>query len=315
MTAKVLVSNMMMLKERQRFEAEISARGWEPVFAEVNQYLNEEECLRYAGRVDAWLAGDDQVTRRVLEHFLPRLKGIAKWGTGLDSIDLAAARQLGVPVKNTPAAFSEAVAEVALAYMLMLTRHLLTIDQGVRKGEWLKPRGLGLFGRTCGLIGFGAIGQGIGRRVKSCGMTILAYDPPLKANGGLTNGPLADTEFVELDRLISECDVLCLACNLTPDNWHILNADRLKSMKKDAVVVNVGRGPLVDEAALAQALAAGEIAGAGLDVFEVEPLPAESPLRKLPNVVLGSHNANNLNSAVEFVHANTMKNLTAILVG
>ncbi|HVW77365.1 MAG TPA: phosphoglycerate dehydrogenase [Alloacidobacterium sp.] len=315
MTARVLVSNMMMLKERPRFESEIAHKGWEPVFADVDQYLSEEQCLQYAGQFDAWLAGDDQITRKVLEAFLPRLKGIAKWGTGLDSIDLAAARELSIPVLNTPAAFSEAVAETALGYMLMLTRYLLAVDQAVRRGEWPKPRGLGLYGRTLGLIGFGAIGQGIARRAKGCGMTILAYDPPIAAKGGITEGPLADTEFVELDRLIAESDVVCVACNLTPENRHIIHLGRLKAMKSDAILVNVGRGPLVDEAALADALASGEIAGAGLDVFEIEPLPADSPLRTLPNVVLGSHNANNLNSAVEFVHANTMNNLARILAG
>jgi phosphoglycerate dehydrogenase-like enzyme len=313
MTAQVLVTNLMMLKERARFEAEICAQGWQPFFADVNQYLSEEQCLAYGGKFDAWLAGDDCITRRVLEAFLPRLKGISKWGTGLDSIDLVAARELDVPVFNTPGAFSEAVAEVAVGYMLMLSRHLLAVDQEVRAGGWPKPYGLGLFGRQCGIIGFGAIGQGIGRRVKGCSMSIIAYDPPLKARGGLTEGVLKDVPFVDLDQLIAESDVVCLACNLTAENRHIINADRLKAMKKDAILINVGRGPLVDEAALSAALVAGSIAGAGLDVFEVEPLPPDSPLRTLPNVVLGSHNANNLHSAVEYVHANTMNNLARIL--
>ena len=313
MSKQVLVSNLMMLKERPRFEAEIAAKGWVPVFADVDQFLSEEQCLAYAGKFDGWLAGDDRITRNVLSAFLPRLKGIAKWGTGIDSIDVAAARELNVPVLNTPGAFSEAVSEVALGYMLMLTRHLLDVDRTVRDGGWPKPCGLGLYGRVCGLIGFGAIGQGIGRRAKGCGMSILAYDPPLRAKGGLTEGPLADTEFVDLDQLVAESDVVCLACNLTPENRHIIGEKQLKAMKKDAIVVNVGRGPLVDEAALIAALTAGKIAGAGLDVFEVEPLPSDSPLRTLPNVVLGSHNANNLNSAVEYVHSNTMNNLAKIL--
>jgi D-3-phosphoglycerate dehydrogenase len=308
MKPRVLVSNIMMLKERPRFEAAIAEKGWEPVFADVDQFLSEEQCLATAGQYDAWLAGDDRVTRRVIEACLPRLKGIAKWGTGLDSIDLVAARELGLPVHNSPAAFSEAVAEVALGYMLMLTRNLLAVDQGVRSGEWPKPCGLGLYGRICGVIGFGAIGQGIGRRAIGFGMKVIAHDPPLAANGGVTG-----FEFADLDTLLATSDVVCLACNLTPDNKHLINAARLRRMKKDAIVVNVARGPLVDEAALIDALRDGRIAGAGLDVFEVEPLPMQSPLRKLPNVVLGSHNANNLLSAVEHVHTNTMNNLAKIL--
>jgi D-3-phosphoglycerate dehydrogenase len=313
MTVQVLVSNLMMLNDQARFESAIAAKGWVPVFADVDQFLSEDQCLRYAGQCDAWLAGDDRITRNVLAAFLPRLKGIAKWGTGLDSIDLVAARELSIPVLNTPAAFSEAVAEVAVGYMLMLTRHLLEVDQAVRRGGWPKPRGLGLYGRACGIIGFGAIGQGIARRIKGCGMSIMAYDPPLQAKGGMIDGPLADTVFVDLDRLITESDVVCVACNLTVENRHIIGEKQLKAMKREAILVNVGRGPLVDEVALAAALASGGIAGAGLDVFEVEPLPGDSPLRAFPNVVLGSHNANNLNSAVEYVHANTMSNLAKIL--
>jgi len=313
MTKRILVSNIMMLNERPRFEAEIRARGWEPVFPDVDQFLDEAACLILAGQFDGWLAGDDRITRAVLEAFLPRLKGIAKWGTGLDSIDLAAAAELGIPVKNSPAAFSEAVAEVAIGYMLMLTRSLLAIDQGVRAGEWPKPRGLGLFGRTLGLIGYGAIGQGIARRARGCGMTVIAHDPPLAAAISDSGPDMPDVTFMDVDALMAEADVVALACNLTAENRHIVNAARLALMKPDAIVVNVGRGPLVDEAALIAALEAGQIAGAGLDVFEEEPLPMTSPLRSLPNVVLGSHNANNLHSAVEHVHANTLANLDRIL--
>jgi D-3-phosphoglycerate dehydrogenase len=308
MTKRILISNIMMLNERPRFEAEIRARGWDPVFAEVGQFLSEKACLSFAGQFDGWLAGDDQITRAVLEAHLPRLKGIAKWGTGLDSIDLAAAADLGIPVLNSPAAFSEAVAEVAIGYMLVLTRSLLVIDQGVRAGEWPKPCGLGLFGRTLGLIGYGAIGQGIARRARGCGMHVIAHDPPIAA----ARPDLPDVTFIDVDELMAEADVVALACNLTTANRHIVNASRLALMKPEACLVNVGRGPLVDQAALIAALKAGRIAGAGLDVFEEEPLPMTSLLRHLPNVVLGSHNANNLHSAVEHVHVNTLANLDGI---
>jgi D-3-phosphoglycerate dehydrogenase / 2-oxoglutarate reductase len=191
----------------------------------------------------------------------------------------------------------------------MLTRSLLAIDQGVRAGGWPKPRGLGLFGRTLGLIGYGAIGQGIARRARGCGMTIIAHDPPLAA----VRPDMEGVTFMDVDALMAEADVVALACNLTAENRHIVNTARLALMKPEAIVVNVGRGPLVDEPALIAALQAGQIAGAGLDVFEEEPLPMTSPLRSLPNVVLGSHNANNLHSAVEHVHANTLANLDGIL--
>lgn len=306
-TPRVLVSNIMMLKNRDRFDCEIRALGAEPVFADVEQYLSEEACLAYAGDFDVWCSGDDRITRKVMEAFLPRLRGIAKWGTGIDSIDLPAAEALELPVLNSPGAFSEAVAEVGIGYMLMLSRHLGMVDRAVRSGQWPKPMGGGLWGKTLGLIGFGAIGRGIGRRAASCGMNILAYDPPI--------AHLIDTgaNFVGLEELLCRADVTCLACNLTPDNRHIINAETLELMKPTAYLVNVARGQLVDEAALVDALQAGRIAGAGLDVFENEPLPMTSPLVTMENVVLGSHNANNLESAVEHVHINTMKNIKFLI--
>lgn len=305
---RVLVSNLMMLKERSRFEAEIATRGWEPWFVDVDQQLSEEQCLELAGQFDGWLAGDDSITRKVLEACLPRLRGISKWGTGIDSIDLEAAKELGVPVLNSPGAFSEAVSEVALGYMLMLSRHLLDIDRHVREGEWPKPMGQGLYGRTCGIIGFGAIGRGIARRAVGCGMTTLANDAMIKP--GQT---IEGTQVLPLEELLLQSDIVTLACNLTRENRHLINAPCIKLFRQGALLINVARGPLVDESALIDALASGRLGGAGLDVFEVEPLPMASPLRQFHNVVLGSHNANNLRSAVEDVHANTMANLAEIL--
>lgn len=305
---RVLVSNLMMLKERPRFEEEIIAGGWEPWFIDVDQFLSEERCLELAGHFDGWLAGDDIITRAVLERCLPRLRGIAKWGTGIDSIDLQAAEDLGVPVRNSPGAFSEAVSEVAIGYMLMLSRHLLQVDREVRNGGWPKPMGTGLFGRTCGIIGFGAIGRGIARRARGCGMTTIANDAML-APGQM----IEDTNLLSMEELIARSDVIALACNLTSESRHLINASRIAAMKPCAIVINVARGPVVDEAALIEGLATGKLGGAGLDVFEIEPLPMDSPLRRFDNVVLGSHNANNLQSAVEHVHANTMANLAAIM--
>lgn len=307
-TIKILISNLMMLKERERFDREIRDLGAVPVWANVRQYLNEEECLPFAGEVDAWAAGDDRITRSVMKAFLPRLRGIVKWGTGLDSIDLDAAKELGLPVYNSPGTFADAVSEVAIGYMLMLTRHLSTVDRAVRAGHWPKPMGIGLAGRTLGLIGFGAIGQGIAKRAKGLKMHVIAYDPPMMHLGKHDDVPL-----IELDDLCSRADVLCIACNLTPESCHLVNKRTIGLLKQDAIVVNVARGPVIDESALISALQEGQIAGAGLDVYEQEPLPKNNPLVGMDNVVLGSHNANNLQSAVEYVHSNTMANLRNLI--
>lgn len=297
---RVLVSNIMMLKEKPRFDAELRQMGYEPVWAEVSQYLDEAACLDLVGEIDGWLAGDDQITRKVLEAALPRLKVIAKWGTGTDSIDKRAAADLGVPVLNSPAAFADAVGEVAIGLMLMLTRHLRNIDREIRAGGWPKPQGMELKGSTLGMIGYGAIGRRIAELGRAFGMSVVFHDP-------FVDGSQSPEAVAE------QADILCIACALTAENHHLVNAALLARMRPSALVVNVARGPVIDEPALVAALSSGQIAGAALDVFEVEPLPEASALRQMPNVVLSSHNANNGWRAVEAVHANTLKNLRSVL--
>lgn len=298
--ARVLVTNMMMIKERDRFDKEIRDRGYEPIWVDVEQFLAEDRCLELVGDIDGWLAGDDQITRAVLEKALPRLKVIAKWGTGIDSIDSASAKELGVPVLNAPGAFADAVAEVAIGLILMVTRHLGRIDREIRAGGWPKPQGLELKNSTLGMIGYGAIGRRIGELGAAFGMNVRFSDP-----------------FVDGSETVAEvaraADVLCLACALTPENHHLVNADLLKTMKPGAIVANVARGPLVDTKALVEALQSGHLGGAALDVFEDEPLPADHPLLGFDNVVVSSHNANNGRGAVEAVHARTLSNLDSII--
>lgn len=308
--AHILVSNIMMLNKRDRFDTVLREQGYDPIWPEVSQFMDEAQCLEYAGHIDGWLAGDDRITRRVMETALPRLKVISKWGTGVDSIDLLAAKELGLPVLNSPGAFASAVGECAIGYMLMLMRDLALIDRQIREGGWPKPRGISPKGRTLGVIGFGAIGRRIGELGAGMGMDVIFSDPfvtePIDL-GSTTAQPMPT------NALAASADVVVLACSLTPDNHHLVDAGFLQSMKDRAYLINVARGPLVKEADLIAVLAAGKLAGAALDVFETEPLPADSPLRQFDNVLLGSHNCNNEISAVEYVHANTLDNLASVL--
>ena len=301
---KILVSNIMMLKDTARFERELNAKGLEAVFPKVNQYMNEAELLPIVSEFDGWLAGDDQITEAVLKAALPRLKVISKWGTGTDSIDKEAAKRLGVPVFNSPGAFRDAVAEVAIGYMLSLARDIHLIDRQVRSGQWPKPMGPGLVGKTLGIIGFGAIGKGIAERALAMKMNVQFSDP-FAANDSLVEVKKCES----LEQLLATSDYVCLACNLSKENIHLINKDTIAQMKPGAKLVNVARGPLVNEADLIEALKSGYLSGAGLDVFEVEPLPTSSPLAAMDNVILGSHNANNMEAATEYVHGNTLKNL------
>lgn len=306
----VLVSNVMMLKEKDRFDKSIRDFGYEPIWAPAEQFLSEEQCLSLVGDVDGWLAGDDRITEKVLKAGLPRLKVIAKWGTGIDSIDLEAAKRLGVSVKNSPAAFANAVAEVAIHYMLSLRRHLVAIDRAVRTGRWPKPQGLELSGATLGMIGFGAIGQRIAELATVFGMNVVFFDP-YQSESKTVGGKQA--QRVGLGAIATDSDIICLACSYNAENHHIVGEAFLKKMKQTAIIVNVARGPLIDQQALVSALRANRVAGAGLDVFEDEPLAADDALLAFDNVVLGSHNANNGRAAVEYVHANTLKNLRSVL--
>jgi D-3-phosphoglycerate dehydrogenase / 2-oxoglutarate reductase len=300
---KVLVTNLIMQRDAHMFVNELMAAGVSLDMYPVKQFLTEEELLPILGGYDGMIAGDDRLTARVLEAGLPRMRVISKWGVGLDSIDLEAARRLGIRVYNSPGAFGEAVAEVALGYMLMLGRHLGTIDRRVRTGGWPKPEGEGLMGKVLGLVGLGAIGRGIARRARPFGMRVLASEARTDVP------PEEGVEMALLDQVIEQADYLCLACNLTAENRHMINASVLAQMKPSAFLINMARGPLVDEPALVGALRSGQIAGAALDVYETEPLPPDSPLGGLDQVILGSHNANNLKSANAYVNKNTIDNL------
>ncbi|TMV92399.1 hypothetical protein FGG78_08380 [Thioclava sp. BHET1] len=305
---QVLVSNIMMINERNRFDAALREKGITPIWPDVNQFMGEAQCLEYAGKIDGWLAGDDKITRKVLQACLPRLKVISKWGTGIDSIDLEAARELGVPVCNSPGAFRDAVSEYAIGLLLAATRRIAHTDRSIRAGGWPKGRYPGMAGRTMGVIGYGAIGQGVGQRARGLGMELIAHDPYM------TSAP-DGAELVDFAGLLERADVICLCCNQTAENYHLLNADTLGRARDGVIVVNVARGGLIDEAALVEGLSSGKIAAAALDVFETEPLPEGHPLLGFENVAISSHNANSTIEAIEYVHENTLKNLFEHLEG
>ena len=301
---RVLVTNLIMQRDAHLFGAELKSADAELDCYPVKQFLREDELLPIIGGYDGMIAGDDQLTARVLEASQPRLKVISKWGVGLDSIDLDAARQLKIKVFNSPGAFGEAVAEVCLGYLLMLSRHLHHIDREVRQGNWIKPEGGGLIDKTLGVVGFGSIGRGIAARAMPFRMNVLVHDVRMDEMQ-----PPEGVEFATLYRLLEQSDYLCLACNLTPENRRMIDTAALARMKPTACLLNMGRGSLVDETALIGALKSNRLAGAALDVYETEPLPPGSPLTKMPNVVLGSHNANNLETANQAVNRNSIRNL------
>jgi len=290
----------------RRFQPVFDHFGMELILPEVHERMSEAELLAYAGQFDGALCGDDRYTRRVLAACLPRLKVISKWGTGIDSIDRAAAAELGIQVRNTPNAFTLPVADTVLGYMLAFARRQPWMDREVKAGRWEKLPGRSLSECTLGVIGVGNIGKAVLRRARAFGMQLLANDIVPIATDFVAEMRL---EMTSLEDLMRRADFVSVNCDLNPTSYHLINTQSLAWMKPSAVLINSARGPLVDEPALVAALRSGQIAGAAMDVFEVEPLPADSPLLQLDNVMLAPHNSNSSPAAWEHVHWNTLRNL------
>ncbi|MDI6770745.1 MAG: phosphoglycerate dehydrogenase [Anaerolineales bacterium] len=302
----ILLSAPYMLPLLDRFRPVFEKYGIDLLLPEVDERLEEAELLKYAGQFDGAICGDDGYTARVLEACAPRLKVISKWGTGIDSIDSQAAARLGVKVCRTPNAFTLPVADSVLGYILAFARRQPWMDRAVKTGEWDKLPGRSLSECTLGVVGVGAIGKAVVRRARAFGMKILGTDIV-----DIDHVFLAETglEMTTLESLLSNSDFISLNCDLNPTSYHLINERTLGLMKPAAILINTARGAVVDEPALVAALQKGTIAGAALDVFEAEPLPAESPLRQMDNVMLAPHNANSSPAAWERVHWNTIHNL------
>lgn len=306
MPKTILLSAPYMLPTVERFRPAFARYGLELIVPEVNERLEAAQILQYAGQFDGAVCGDDRFNAEVLAACAPRLKIISKWGTGIDSIDREAAAKLGIQVRNTPDAFTDPVADSVMAYILSFARQTPWLDQAIKAGQWSKLPGRSLQECTLGVIGVGRIGKAVIRRARGFGMRLLGndiieIDPAFVAETGV--------EQVPLPELLAQADFISLNCDLNPTSQHIVDADALALVKPSAVLVNTARGPLVDEPALVAALQAGRLAGAALDVFEHEPLPADSPLRDMGQVLLAAHNSNASPRAWERVHWNTIRNL------
>lgn len=291
---KVLVTCPPMLGLVDEYRERFAGYGIELEAPHTVQTLSEEALVELVPSCDGWIIGDDPATRRVFEAGRKgKLRALVKWGVGVDNVDFEAARDLSLPVSNTPGMFGGEVADVALGYVIALARDTHLIDRGVRAGQWPKPRGISLDGARLALVGLGDIGRNIARRALACGMRVRGYDPGLPES----QWP-AEVSRTEWPRGIADADFLVLACALTPQTRHLVNGEVLGRAKRGLRVVNVSRGPLIDEEALVAALQDGQVYAAALDVFETEPLPEQSPLRSFERCIFGSHNGSNTEQAV-----------------
>ncbi|HVA47181.1 MAG TPA: phosphoglycerate dehydrogenase [Pirellulales bacterium] len=231
----------------------------------------------------AVLAGSELYDREVLEK--AGLRVIARMGVGYDAIDVAAASRAGTLVTIVPGTNHHSVAETTLVLLLGVFRGFPGRDREVRGGVWRRQALPRLAGRTLGLVGLGRIGQAVVPRAIGLGLKVIAYDPqPNEAFAGLHG-----VKLMSLDELLADADIVSLHLPCTPETTDLIDARTLARMKQGAVLINTSRGGLVDENALAEALAGGKLMAAGLDVFKTEPLPLDSPLLKLDNVLLSPH--------------------------
>ncbi len=304
----VLVTAPRACEAIDRYRRELGGIGCTLVVRPPVERHEEAAMLALVPGMDALVCGDDRITARVIDA-APGLKVIAKWGTGIDAIDLDHAAVRGVPVRNTPDAFSEPVADTVLGYILLAARGLDRMTADVRAGKWERVPLVALGECTLGIVGFGHIGQAVARRAAAFGLRVLACDDgPVQAAADRLG-----VRLVPMEAVLADSDFVTLHADLRPANRHLMGAEQLARMRRSAVLINTARGALIDEPALAEALGAGVIAGAALDVFEDEPLPGTSPLRDLPNVHLAPHNANSSPLAAERVHANTIRNVIEFL--
>jgi D-3-phosphoglycerate dehydrogenase / 2-oxoglutarate reductase len=290
----VLVTCPPMLGQIDRFHDYAAARGLALTPAKTTQVLSEAELMELLPAYDGWIIGDDPATEQVFAAGKAgQLRGAVKWGIGVDNVNFAACEKLGIPITNTPQMFGTEVADVGTAYVIALARELFVLDRGVRAGAWPKPAGISLMGRTAGVVGLGDIGRNLCTRLQALGLKVVAYDPGVEGDAGITG--LSRAAWPEA---LETLDFLVFTCALNARNFHMLNAETLAACKPGIRVVNVARGPLIDEAALIAALQSGQAHSAALDVFEVEPLPSESPLRGFDRCIFGTHNGSNSVDAV-----------------
>jgi D-3-phosphoglycerate dehydrogenase / 2-oxoglutarate reductase len=260
------------------------------------------------GEAVAWIAGTAPVTARHLD-FAPRLRVVARYGTGVDAVDLHAARARGIVVTNTPGANAEAVADYTVALMLAALRHLVDQDRAARTGRWQAQRGRELGALTVGLVGFGAVGRGVARRLAGFGATVLVHDPYVAPDELQTAGV---QPVPELAALAARAQLVSL--HLPGGGRPIVDAAFLARLPAGAVLVNTARGDLVDEAAVAAALAEGRLGAAAVDVLASEPAAA-SPLLDAPNTIVTPHAAGQTVEAIDRMGMTAAEEVVRVLAG
>lgn len=305
---KVLISCPPMINAMSILREDFANHKFEPVVVPMTQTLSANELKSLLPSVDGWIIGDDLVTDEVLAAgHRGKLKAAVKWGVGVDNVDFESAKKHNIQIKNTPGVFNDEVADLAIGYMISLARQTHFIDREVRIGNWPKPMGTSLKGKTLALLGVGNIGSEIAKRALVFGMNVIGYDPNAKHQ--LPPSVVMKT----WPESLNEADFFIISASLNDGNRWIINKQTIELMKKGARLINVSRGGLVKESDLVEALRSGHIESVALDVFEEEPPNYTNDLFCHSRSIFGSHNASNTSEAVMTTSKLSIKILRSLI--
>lgn len=274
-TPTSFLSNEMFLKQlMNKAEVTLNPKG---------HPLSEVELLSLTWDFDGFIAGLDNVTSRVLEKAHPKLKVISRYGVGFDKVDIMTAGKLGITVTNTPGANTESVADLTFALILSAARNIPVLSDEVKSGKWPRKQGAEIYGKTLGIIGYGAIGRAVAKRAKGFSMEVLAYDPYVSA--GIN--PF-DVTMCDLDTLFSSSDIISLHVPLNKETEKIIQKESIMKMRDGVIIINTSRGGLIDEEDAVYFIENKKIAAMGVDAFYEEP-PQNCALLRYPNVIATPH--------------------------
>ncbi len=307
---RILVTPTSYGKNDSRLKTELEAQVGEVIYNPTGKPLTSMEIAKLLPGIDGYLAGLDGIDANALEK-ADRLKVIARYGVGVDNVDLSAARKKGIVVTNTPGANSVSVAELAVGLMLALARQIPEAVEAVHQGKWPRYSGVSLEGKTIGILGLGAIGKQLARRLTGFDCKIMAFDPYADSAYAKEN----HIEIAPMDDVIRQADFVSLHLPLLPETRGIVDETFLAKMKKGSFLINTSRGEAIDESALLKALQSGHLRGAGLDAFTVEPPDPKNPLLALPQVVVTPHLGAQTDGATSNMGWFAMKDCLAVLKG
>jgi D-3-phosphoglycerate dehydrogenase len=307
---RILVTPTSYAKNDPTLRTQLEEQVSEVIYNLAGRPLRSAELVNLIHGIDGFIAGLDDIDQSVIDA-ADGLKVIARYGIGIDGVDLEAARKKCIIVTNTPGANSSSVAELAVGLILSLARNISTAAKATSSGQWPRLTGISLEGKAVGLVGFGSIGKQVARRLQGFDCTILAYDPIVPESQMAELG----VQLAAKQDLISQADFLSLHCPLTSETKGMVNADFIAQMKNGAYLINTARGELVDQDALLDALLQGKLRGAALDVFTKEPPDANNPLLALSQVIATPHMSSHTDSAMNAMGREALRDCLAVLRG